>query len=235
MLEAAAHELFLAARTGDPARIRAAVATLSPLLDPPVRAAVRRHQGLLLLGRVDEDDVLQRVFEKLLTHPPDNLAGRPPEAVILAWARSVAVRHLVDLSRRAEAGLLPDPRPAPDGSEAGDAGEEADIPVAPLQEATAERRLRLRLARRCADEDLARHKHLRELFYALAEDPDQSARELAVAIGLVTPDQDGATLQRAEQYVFKLRERVHTRIAQYLELVDRPRLTPRRHPAGGRR
>src|SRR5262245_60775662 len=102
MLEQAARELFLAAEAHDPVRIRTAVGRLWPFLEPPVRAAVRRQRGLLRQGRVDEGDVVQRVFEKLLTHPPDNPAGRPPAAVLLAWTKSVALRHLLDLARHFE-------------------------------------------------------------------------------------------------------------------------------------
>jgi DNA-directed RNA polymerase specialized sigma24 family protein len=213
MLERAAAELFLAARAGDAGRLRAAVAGLVPLLEPPVRAIVRRQHGLLRQGRVDENDVVQRVFEKLLTHPPDNPAGHPPAAVLLAWAKAVALRHLLDLVRRCE--------PLDPGS----ADDVAEVPVAAVQEEAIERRERLRLASTCADTHLARHKHLREVFYALAEDPDLSARELALALGLASPDGDAEAVKRAEQHVFKLRERVHVKLAECL----------RRHPRGGGR
>src|ERR1700749_2086983 len=101
-MDRAARELFLAVEARDPARLRAAVGQIAPLLEPAVRATLRRQRGLLERGRVDENDVVQRVFEKLLTHPPENPAGRPPAAVLLAWAKSVALRHLLDLARRFE-------------------------------------------------------------------------------------------------------------------------------------
>src|SRR5271166_3531894 len=99
LMDQEARELFLAGIAKDPARLRAAVGQVAPLLEPAVRAALRRQRGLLQRGRVDENDVVQRVFERLLTHPPENPAGRPPAAVLLAWARSVALRHLLDLAR----------------------------------------------------------------------------------------------------------------------------------------
>lgn len=209
MLERAARELFLAAEARDAGRVRAAVGRVAPLLEPPVRAAVRRQHRLLRQGRVDENDVVQRVFEKLLTHPPDNPGGRPPAAVLVAWARSVALRHLLDLARHFE------------GTEAGDGDlggdEPAALPVAAVQEQALEHKERLRLAFACADTHLARHRHLREVFYALAEDPDQSARELAVSLGLAPPDGDAEAVRKAEQHVFKLRERVHVKLAECLE------------------
>jgi DNA-directed RNA polymerase specialized sigma24 family protein len=203
-----ARELFLAGAAKDPGRLRAAVGQVAPLLEPAVRAALRRQRGLLERGRVDENDVVQRVFEKLLTHPPDNPAGRPPAAVLLAWAKSVALRHLLDLGRRFE-----------DVEDVGEDGPSA-LPVAPVQEELLDRRERLLRARACADTHLARHKHLREVFYALADDPDQSARELAAALGLVAPGGDAEAQRRAEQHVFKLRERVHVKLAECLARRD---------------
>jgi DNA-directed RNA polymerase specialized sigma24 family protein len=214
MLQGAAEELFAAARASDAGRVRDAVAELVPLLEPPVRAAVRRQHALLRQGRVDENDVVQRVFEKLLTHPPENPGGRAPVAVLVAWAKAVALRHLLDMARRGE--------PA---SVAGEDDDEphADVAVAALQEEVLEHRERVRLARVCADTHLARHKHLREVFYALAEDPDLSARDLAVTLGLVPPDGDTEALRRAEQHVFKLRERVHIKLAECFDAAQRVR------------
>lgn len=212
MLEEAAEELFLATQAGDARRIRAAVARVLPLLEPAVRAVVRRQQGLLRRGRVDEGDVAQRVFEKLLTHPPDNPGGRPPAAVLLAWTRAVALRHLLDLARHFER------------IEEGDEDEGGPpATVGPVQEEALDHRRRLLRARACADTHLARHKHLREVFYALAEDPDQSARELAVSLGLVPADGDPEAMRRAEQHVFKLRERVHVKLAECLARAENAR------------
>lgn len=209
MLDRAARELFLAAEAGDAAQIRAAVAPLVSLLSPPVRAVVRRQHRLLRQGRVDEDDVVQRVFEKLLTHPPTNPGESPPAAALLAWAKTVALRHLLNLVRNQG--------PVEPGSEEQAQG----APIAPRQEDALDARERFRMACACADTDLARHKHLREVFYALAEDPDRSAREVAVAIGLAPPDGDGDAVRRAEQHVFKLRERVHVKLAECLQRRER--------------
>lgn len=208
MLEDASRDYFDAAASGDPARLRAAVGRLAPHLTPLLRAAVDRQQPLLRRGRVDAADVVQRVFERLLTRPPDNPGGRAPAAVLLAWARTVALRHLLDLARLA--------RPIAEG--------EDDAPAAgPSQEQVFEQRERLRLARACADTQLGRHRHLREVFYALVDDPELSARELAARLGLEAGDDDAA--RKAEQLVFKLRERVHVKLAECLS----------RHERGGRR
>jgi RNA polymerase sigma factor (sigma-70 family) len=207
MLEAAARDYFDASASGDPARLRAAVGRLVPLLAPSVRAALGRQQALLRRGRVDAGDVAQRVFEKLLTSPPDNPRERAPAAVLVTWARTVALRHLLDLARAA--------RPLTEGEEEPAAG--------PSQEQAYERRERLRALRSCADEELGRHRHLREMFYALVDDPELTARELAARLGLEASDAEAA--RKAEQLVFKLRERVHVKLAECLA----------RHERGGRR
>ena len=51
----------------------------------------------------------------------------------------------------------------------------------------------------------------------MAEDPDQPARELALRIGLVDAASSDEEKKRAEQYVWKLRERVQSKLADYLE------------------
>jgi DNA-directed RNA polymerase specialized sigma24 family protein len=207
VLEAVARDYFEASASGDPARLRAVVGRLAPLLAPPLRAAVERQQALLRRGRVDAGDVLQRVFERLLTHPPENPRDRAPAAVLVTWARTVALRHLLDLARTA--------RPLAD--------EEEEPAAGPAQEQAFELRERLRVLRSCADAELGRHRHLREVFYALVDDPDLSARELAARIGLGAGDTEAA--RKAEQLVFKLRERVHVKLAECLA----------RHERGGRR
>ncbi|APR79610.1 Hypothetical protein A7982_04957 [Minicystis rosea] len=221
MLDTAAEAYFEAAHARDPARIRAAIAGLVPSLEPAVRAVTRRQQTLLRRGRIDENDVVQRVFEKLLTHPPDNPGNRPAAAVLLAWAKTVAIHHLLDVARHF------DPIAAPAGDDA--SAPAPDMPAAPIQEEAVVHRERLRLAQTCADTHLARHKHLREVFYALVEDPDLSARELAARIGLAAEGGDPAAAKKAEQLVFKLRERVHVKLAECLDRHERAR------PQGGGR
>jgi DNA-directed RNA polymerase specialized sigma24 family protein len=207
VLETAARDYLDASAAGDPARLRAAVAALAPLLAPSVRAAVERQASLLRRGRVDAADVVQRVFERMLTHPPDNPQGRAPAAVVTAWAKTVALRHLLDLARAA--------RPIAEGEE--------EPAADPGQEQAFERRERLRALRWCADRELGQHRHLREVFYALVDDPELTARELAARIGL--PAGDAEAVRKAEQLAFKLRERVHVKLAECL----------RRHERGGRR
>lgn len=178
-------------------------------------------------GRVEEGDVVQRVFEKLLTHPPDNPGGRPAAAVILAWAKAVALNHLLDRARRFEPSAVSGSDDEDEHERAHEASLEAS---APGQEEAVAHRERLRLARGCADTHLAQYKHLREVFYALVEDPEISARELGARLGLGA-EGDAEAAKRAEQLVFKLRERVHVKLAECLERQERARPRPQ---GGGR-
>lgn len=214
MSDEAAAEFFVAARRGDGALLRACLARLVPALDPAIRRSLRRQQALVRRCRVDEEDVVQRAFERLLASPPDNPGANPPLAVLTAWARAVALNHLLDLSRR--------PRPEPLAS---DASPDSDTPSArrahlaalpPPQEALVGARELWRRACDCADRDLARYKHLRELFYAIADEPELGARELAERLGLLAGGGDEDAARRAEQYVWKLRERVHLKLAECL-------------------
>ncbi len=217
MGDEAAAEFFAAARRGDAAGLRACLARLVPSLDPALRRTLRRQAALLRRCRVDEEDVVQRAFERLLASPPDNRAGHPPLAVLTAWVRAVAVNHLLDLSRRAgaeSAGL----DAAPDSDAPSSRGRPAPAAVPPAQEAHVGARELWRQACDCAERDLSRFKHLRELFYAIAEEPELGARELAARLGLIAEGgADEAAARRAEQYVWKLRERVHVKLAECLE------------------
>ncbi|HEU4407049.1 MAG TPA: hypothetical protein VFS43_17405 [Polyangiaceae bacterium] len=216
MSDEAAAEFFAAARRGDAALLRVCLARLVPALEPAIRRSLRRQQALVRRCRVDEEDVVQRAFERLLASPPDNPGAHPPLAVLTAWARAVAVNHLLDLSRRPAAEPL-----------AGEAAPDSDVPsrrrappaaLPPPQEAEVGARELWRHACDCADRDLARYKHLRELFYAIADEPELGARELAERLGLLAGaegDEDAA--RRAEQYIWKLRERVHVKLAECLE------------------
>ncbi|HEU4538591.1 MAG TPA: hypothetical protein VFS00_30935 [Polyangiaceae bacterium] len=213
----AAAEFFAAAGRGDAARLRACLAALVPALEPALRRSLRRQQALVRRCRVDEEDVVQRAFERLLSSPPDNPGARPPLAVLTAWVRAVALNHLLDLSRRvgAEAAAFD----APPDSEVPSPRRPALAALPPVQEAQVGARELWRRACDCADRDLARHKHLRELFYAIADEPELGARELAARLGLLAAhagaDEDAA--RRAEQYVWKLRERVHVKLAACLD------------------
>lgn len=209
MLDDAACAYFDAVAARDPARLRAATARLAREIEPALRASVSRQGALLRRGRVDEDDVVQRVFEKLITHPPENPEGRRPAAVLLAWAKAVATNHLLDLARHFR----------PIAEDPGGGEEDArplEVPTMPSQERAVEQRERWRMACACADGELARHKHLREVFYLLAEDPDLRARELAARLGLTSAASDAEALRKAEQLAFKLRERVHVKLAECL-------------------
>lgn len=215
MLDEAARAYFDAVAARDPARLRAAIAALVPEIEPAVGCAVARQQALLRRGREDGRDVVQRVFEKLITHPPDNPGDRRPAAALLSWAKAVAMNHLLDRARHFQ---------PIEGEDEGREGDEEDgearalsAPVMPSQERAAEQRERWRMACACADTDLARHKHLREVFYLLAEDPDLSARELSARLGLVREASSREEARRAEQLAFKLRERVHVKLAECLD------------------
>src|SRR4029079_2685491 len=92
----------------------------------------------------------------------------------------------------------------------------------PLQEHAHDVRQGWELACRCADTELARHKHLRELFYAIADDPDLGARDLARKVGLLAEGTtDPKEVRRAEQHVWKLRERILAKLADYFEALER--------------
>jgi DNA-directed RNA polymerase specialized sigma24 family protein len=219
MSDEAAAEFFVAARRGEAAPLRTCVARLVPALEPAIRRSLRRQQALVRRCRVDEEDVVQRAFERLLASPPDNPHQHPPLAVLTAWVRAVAVNHLLDLNRRVGAESLgfdaaPDSEtPPPPGRLA------ARVALPPAQEAQVGARELWRRACDCADRDLARYKHLRELFYAIADEPELGARELAARLGLLA-GADGAdegAARRAEQYVWKLRERVHVKLAACLD------------------
>lgn len=204
--EEAARAFLQAAREGDQLGARRAMIALSDALKPVITRSVSRQSGLLRRCRIEVDDVVQRVFERMLAAPPANPDDREPLLVLIAWSRSVAINHLLDLSRRV-------------GREAPSVDDEEEGPrssTAP-QERQHDARERWELARRCADTELVRHKHLRELFYAIAQDPDRPARELALEIGLVSQASTDDEKRRAEQYVWKLRERVHAKLADYLE------------------
>ncbi len=166
---------------------------------------------------------MQRVFERMLTAPPTNPNELDPEAVLVSWARTVAVRFLVDLARRAPREVTASDESPPSSQTRGATGTyaRAQSASAASQEQLVDAGQRWMLARACADNELARHKYLRELFYALAEDPEASARELAQRIGLLAARADDEAARRAEQYVWKLRERVHTRLADALARAEK--------------
>jgi DNA-directed RNA polymerase specialized sigma24 family protein len=214
----AAHSFLDAAQRGDNEAMRHAMAALAPVLAPPLRWTLQRHHSLVQRCRLESEDVVQRVFERMLASPPNNPRAQDPLAVLTAWARAVAINYLLDLARRVG-------REAPLGLDSdGDPLEDAATvtPSAP-QERQHQAAEQWRLARHCADTELARHKHLRELFYAIAEEPELGARELAQRIGLLSGSApiDEAAARRAEQYVWKLRERVQRKLADYFEALER--------------
>jgi len=207
--------LFSALERGDTVSARATLGALSPHIDGAVRQVLARRRALVRRARLDDDDVVQRVFERMMDAPPRNHAGHPPLAVLTAWARTVALHHVLAVSRRTGR-----EQAAPDDPDAGE--DIVAIPTDATQEQRLEAARRLSDARACAEACLSRHKHLRELFHAVAEDPDRSARELAARIGLLREGEASSDeIRRAEQYVWKLRERVHARLAECMnELAE---------------
>lgn len=196
------------------------MADLAQALGPPIRRTLQRHDALVRRCRLESDDVVQRVFEKMLASPPSNPGGHDPLAVLTAWARAVALNYLLDLGRRV--GRERDIASGSPGAEPFD--DEPEHSVGAPQERRHEAAEQWRLARRCAETELSRYKYLRELFYAIAEEPELGARDLALKIGLLqaSPEQvDEATARRAEQYVWKLRERVQNKLADYFEALER--------------
>lgn len=201
-----AARLFSALDQGDTASARATLGALSPHIDRAVRLLLLRRRALVLRAQRGDDDVVQYVFERMLDAPPRNHAGHPPLAVLTAWTRAVALHHLLAMSRKAGR-----EEPPPSDPDAG------TLPADPTQER------RLSDARTCAEMCLSKHRYLRELFHAVAEDPDLGARELAVRIGLLHQGEAASTeqIRRAEQHVWKLRERVHARLAECMnELAE---------------
>lgn len=221
--------LFSALERGDTASAREALGALSPHVDRAVRQLLARRRSLVLRARLDDDDVVQRVFERLLDAPPNNHAGNPPLAVLTAWARAVALNHVLSVARRT--GREEPPPSDPDG---------APAPEVARTGAPAEERLetarRLADARTCAESCLSRHRHLRELFDVMIDDPDLPARELASRIGLLAEGASPDEVRRAEQHVWKLRERVHTRLAECMSALadarrrERVRLSSKESP-----
>jgi len=201
-----ARSFLLAAETGNLSAMRRTLADLRPLLVPAIERTCRRHESLVRRCRLEREDVVQHVFERMLSAPPNNPAGRDPEAVLVAWARTVAIHHLLDLGRRI-------------GRESPSEGEDPPTSGAP-QEKQHEVAERWQVARACADTELVRHKHLRELFYAIAREPELGARDLARRIGLLDDEVvDEERARRAEQYVWKLRERVQRKLADYMSFA----------------
>jgi len=191
-----------AAQQGDELGMRRSLASLAPVLTPAIQKMALRHGSLLRRCRLDAEDVVQRVFERMLSSPPSR-GGTSAE--LHGWARTVALNYLLDLARRV-------------GRELEESEEErAPASITAPQIRRHEASEQWALAKQCADEDLVRHKYLRELFYAIASEPELGARELALRIGLLAEDAGEDERRRAEQYVWKLRERVHNRLADYFE------------------
>ena len=216
----AAHSFLVAAQRGDHAAMRESMAALADVLGPPIRRTLKRHDALVRRCRLESEDVVQRVFERMLASPPNNPGEQDPLAVLAAWARAVAINYLLDLARRIG-------RETAIPSNDSDADPIEDIAGGTLgapQERQHQAAEQWRHARRCADTELARHKHLRELFYAIAEEPELGARALAQRIGLLPESAtlvDEEAARRAEQYVWKLRERVQRKLADYFEALER--------------
>jgi len=116
--------LFEAARSGDQAALRVALVELRPAIEEQVRRTLRRPGNARLLRqcRLEEEDVVQHVLERLLSTPPTNDDGRDPEAALRAWARTVAMNRLLHIwkqKRTHEAPLPEEPATAaPDRSDA---------------------------------------------------------------------------------------------------------------------
>ena len=190
-----------------------ALVELATVLGPAIRRTLQRQDSLVRRCRLEPDDVVQRVFERLMVSPPSNPRALDPLAVLGAWSRTVALNHLLELVRRV-------------GRE--DAGaEEASDAQRDAREAPQERQLeaaqRWKIACACADGELVKYKYLSEMFHAVAAEPELGARALAERIGLLAADADEETARRAEQYVWKLRERVQQKLADHFETLERIR------------
>src|SRR5262245_1549569 len=87
--------------------MRRALEELLPTLTLSIQKALARQPTLVRRCRLDAEDVVQRVFERMLASPPSNPGGHEPLLVLGAWARAVAVNHLLDVARRVGRELAP--------------------------------------------------------------------------------------------------------------------------------
>lgn len=240
-----AQALLDAARSGDEARVRASLGPLVEELTHAVRGCLHRQATLVRSSRADEGDVIQYVLERALRQPPTNPSGHAPVPVVLGWVRTVTVNHLLDLKRRTRFTADPASKARGDGDEDGASraldealdrnaehaeGRTAGLAAPSPSHATETRELWKR-AIDCADEHLVRHKYLREVFTALAGDPDLPAVELAERIGLLAPGADAESARKAVQYAWQLRSRVLVRLRDCLG--EEPATAPKK-AAGGR-
>lgn len=212
-----------AASLGDARALSAALEGMRPELERCILGAARKRFRLLKQARLEESDLVHHVFQRLLEKPPTNRGANVPAAVMLSWVRCVVVRYLLD--RRA----IMDREPL-DESEGDSSGAAVDGEERGAIEDDLDTMRMITRARQCADEHLSRYKYLREVFLALAEDPEMTARDLARRLGLVPADGEISEEQwrRAETYAWQLRFRALTRLAECLGVERETRDVPGR-------
>ena len=202
------------------------MADLAPVLGPAIRRTLQRHDSLVRRCRLESDDVVQRVFERMLASPPNNPGAQEAASVLIAWARAVAINYLLDLARRV-------------GRESAVASGELDSairsrmrwdtqPVLRKKRAASDRGA---VATRAA---LRRHRArppqaspravLRDRRGARARCSRPRSSDWSSCRAPQRPlHLDEAAARRAEQYVWKLRERVLERkLADYFEVSSDP-------------
>jgi hypothetical protein len=175
---------------------------------------VARKQGRLCdRAGVQPEDVVQHVMRRWLENPPGQADAINPVATVCAWARTVAVRFLLDASARRtrEPPVESESIEVPDTAIAPDERLGTDRRMASVEEAAA---------------GLKKYKHLHEVYVALRKDWDLPAPELARHVGLIgdgaTPDEE----RRAVVLAWQLRNRMTKRLAQLIKESPRSEEVP---------
>lgn len=189
-LEAA--RAYLDAHTrGDTAKAHATYTKLAPLVRQRVRRLCERDASLLRAGRTSADDIEQHVLLKLLTHPP-----AAPEKLV-SWCYQVARNAARDAARRRD-------------------NRAAAIPVE--WEASTERQpVDRSLLQALADCVAALEGRYAATWEHISQDPKLAAIDLALALGLITPElvREHDSLRRVES------EKPATDVANESELERR--------------
>lgn len=202
----AAQQFLDAASAGNAEAMRSALAEMQPDIERVVLSAARRRHRLLQQAKLDEYDVVQHVIQRLLERPPTNRGAHVPAAVITSWVRCVASNFLLDQGTRG-------------CSEEIDQDVPVSVSVMPSPEELTHISSMAARTRQCADTYLVQFKYLREVYLALLEDPDLSARELAVKLGIASESElrnDAQLCKRAETHAWQLRFRALSRLAECL-------------------
>jgi RNA polymerase sigma factor (sigma-70 family) len=208
-----AAELFAAldSRARDPRRFERAVAAVRPLLERAARAVIQRHPTLLSAARIELEDLVQELTQKLFRDPPSSRGNA--EAVLVGWAKVVARNHLLDLAAKHDRETAIDRAPV--------------ISVDRDPERTFDARAAVRQLERCADELNDRQRAAYEM---LREDAEISRLEIARRLEIISNEDAEAALvsidpksaladrlRRAQANAWAIVSRVRARLAECLD------------------